>query len=168
MNKEKGTRFIKLSQVEHNLWGFTLIELLVVIAIIGFIASVGMYAINNARMRARDARRLADLKAIEKAIKIYYDDNNKYPGSGNNTTYNNPACTSSADGKMHNIIPPSYISVIPDDPLYNQDPGCYYYIRRNSGQGYILIMNPENDDLLDEDMDCPVAPLTYYCIGENW
>ena len=60
---------------------FTLIELLVVIAIIGILSSVVVASLNSARVKARDARRVADLKQIQVALELYYDANNKYPAA---------------------------------------------------------------------------------------
>ena len=51
----------------NNNKGFTLIELLVVISIIGFLATFAVYAFNVARVKARDAKRLADMTLIQKA-----------------------------------------------------------------------------------------------------
>ena len=59
--------------------GFTLIELLVVIAIIGILSSVVLASLNSARTKARDARRVADLKQIQIALELYYDANSSYP-----------------------------------------------------------------------------------------
>lgn len=58
--------------------GFTLIELLVVIAIIGILSSVVLASLNSARVKARDARRVADLKQIQVAEELFYDANGFY------------------------------------------------------------------------------------------
>ncbi|MCG2694602.1 prepilin-type N-terminal cleavage/methylation domain-containing protein [Candidatus Parcubacteria bacterium] len=63
----------------HKTKGFTLIELLVVIAIIGILSSVVLASLNTARTKARDARRLSDIKQMQLALEMYYDDNGGYP-----------------------------------------------------------------------------------------
>ncbi len=62
--------------------GFTLIELLVVIAIIGLLSSIVFASLNTARQKARDAKRLAEIKQVMLALELYYDANNgRYPSS---------------------------------------------------------------------------------------
>jgi prepilin-type N-terminal cleavage/methylation domain-containing protein len=65
--------------MKKNKQGFTLIELLVVIAIIGLLSTLSIVALNQARARSRDARRLADVKQIQTALEMYYNDLNSYP-----------------------------------------------------------------------------------------
>lgn len=59
--------------------GFTLIELLVVIAIIGLLASIVLLALNGARAKSRDAKRIADVRQIASAMELFYNDFNSYP-----------------------------------------------------------------------------------------
>ena len=64
---------------------FTLIELLVVIAIIGILATLAVVALQNSRASARDAKRLADVKQMQTALELYFNDNGSYPTSVTST-----------------------------------------------------------------------------------
>ncbi len=87
--------------------GFTLIELLVVIAIIGVLASVVLASLNSARLKSRDARRIADIKQIQLALELYYDANNQsYPVG----TYSAIVTGGSA------ALAPAYMPSVPNDP----------------------------------------------------
>lgn len=136
--------------------GFTLIELLVVIAIIGLLSSVVLASLNTARAKSRDARRLADLKEMQKALALYADDHGgKYPVNTNGagayagwvgTTpgcyafsgayapmagYVNPAGTYIADP-----ISPKYIPTLPKDPKPAGPDYCYLYMSQDNGTSF--------------------------------
>jgi len=65
--------------MKNNKKGFTLIELLVVIAIIGLLSTLAVVSLNSARGKARDARRMSDLKQISTAMELYASENEDYP-----------------------------------------------------------------------------------------
>jgi prepilin-type N-terminal cleavage/methylation domain-containing protein len=69
--------------------GFTLVELLVVIAIIGLLSTVAMVALDNARQKGRDAKRLSDMKQILTALELYREMYGVYPA---NTDENSDGC----------------------------------------------------------------------------
>ncbi len=98
--------------------GFTLIELLVVVAIIGLLSSVVLASLNSARAKARDTYRKSELKQIQNALQIYYNDHNgNYPTTGSAWYSSEPGDVASNNGG--NWIPglaPTYISVLPRDP----------------------------------------------------
>lgn len=64
---------------KQNEKGFTLIELLVVIAIIGLLSTLAVVSLNNARSKSRDARRVADVKQMQTALELYFNDVGNYP-----------------------------------------------------------------------------------------
>jgi prepilin-type N-terminal cleavage/methylation domain-containing protein len=49
----------------NNRKGFTLIEMLVVVAIVGLLSSVVVVGVGGARQKARDAKRVADVRQIQ-------------------------------------------------------------------------------------------------------
>jgi prepilin-type N-terminal cleavage/methylation domain-containing protein len=85
--------------------GFTLIELLVVIAIIGLLATLATVALNSARTKSRDARRVSDIAQIKTAIELYYSDNGGYP-----------VLAAEADISGSTTLAASYMAVVPSTP----------------------------------------------------
>ncbi len=68
---------IKKTKRSEN--GFTLLELLVVIGIIGLLASIIVVNLTGARKRARDTKRIADVRSMQTAVEEYYGKYGKYP-----------------------------------------------------------------------------------------
>jgi general secretion pathway protein G len=106
--------------------GFTLIELLVVIAIIGLLSTLAVVALNNARQKSRDAKRISDVKQIQTALELYYNDANGYPATlGTSVAYSGT----------------TYMNIVPTNPTPVD--GCtvgssYTYTQTSSGASYAL------------------------------
>lgn len=62
-----------------NSKGFTLLELLVVIAIISLLSTLAVIALGSAREKARDSKRISDLREVQSALEYYYLEHNEYP-----------------------------------------------------------------------------------------
>src|SRR3989344_3827473 len=77
--KKNWKRIEKFNHFNMAKRGFTLIELLVVISIIGLLSSATLASLNTVRARARDARRLQDIKEIEKALQLYFNEQRDFP-----------------------------------------------------------------------------------------
>jgi prepilin-type N-terminal cleavage/methylation domain-containing protein len=68
--------------MKKNKSGFTLFELLISISIIGILTALASVAYSGAQKKARDARRIEDIKSIQTAAEQYYSLNNyAYPAA---------------------------------------------------------------------------------------
>ncbi|MFA6547436.1 MAG: prepilin-type N-terminal cleavage/methylation domain-containing protein [Candidatus Magasanikbacteria bacterium] len=111
-----------------NKKGFTLIELLIVIAIIGLLSTLAVVALGSARVKARDSKRLADLKQLQTALELYYTDQNAYPaGIAISLGDTNHACLHSAGFAATGCASP-YMGQVPVDP----QAGYYTYTAATS------------------------------------
>lgn len=129
--------------------GFTLVELLVVISIIGLLATSAFIGVSYSAKRARDTRRKADLRQLQKAVELYYDENQTYPntsGSWYGTCAGSGNVVSGVTGAGGYIpgLAPTYMPILPTEPkpsvklpnipcaAITQD--CYVY--RSDGSTY--------------------------------
>lgn len=136
MNKKGLVRY------SSNETGFTLIELLVVIAIIGLLSTFAVVSLNEARLKARDARRLADVKQMITALELYYSSCYQYPttvNTGGNIAGGPPDCPGNTS---------VYLGMVPRNPLPWNDGGC-------SGNDYSYVRDNVNSYTIT------------YCIGQN-
>ncbi len=121
--------------------GFTLIELLVVLFIIGVLTALIFPNLMGARQRARDSQRKQDLVQIKNALRLYYNDNQRYP--------NSISFGSSWSG---------YMEKIPQDPLGSGHP--YRYCVSATKEGFILAASLENAgdaDIAGSQSHCPTS-----------
>jgi general secretion pathway protein G len=115
--------------------GFTLIELLVVIAIIGLLSTLAVVALTGARAKARDARRLSDVKQIQTALDLYYADQNTYP-----------ADLTPGQALKYGTAPDTvtYMALVPTNPSPTNDGDCpadteYDYTQGGGGITYHVV-----------------------------
>lgn len=134
--------------------GFTLIELLVVIAIIGILSTLAVVSLSSARSKARDAKRVSDMKQLQSAMEMVNIDNGKYTLTANTNTDPNASCNTGAavkdcnDDTLTSYINTSSLSD-PSGPTDVCSSGanaqCEYGIVSTSDDSYEICFYLEND-----------------------
>jgi|GEM_PF-1061128 len=154
------------NNIKNKPLGFTLIEMLVVIGILALISSIAMVAIDGAKVKARDARRKADIKEIQTALEMFYNAYGRYPAhkssagcfSGSDNNWASSRCSGdqwlTADPDFYKMM-----ARVPKDPLEKGSwpitTGGYMYVYRSQNtpgwngandkaQYYDLIARMEN------------------------
>ncbi len=117
--------------------GFTLIELLVVIAVIGILATIILSSLASARSRARDAKRLTDMKAIRDALVMYELDHGFIPVTSSYGEANTGGWDTSVQGGFLTfLVQNGYMSEVPVDPLNNATESALSNTIIGQGYGY--------------------------------
>lgn len=122
--------------------GFTLIELLVVIAIIALLSTLAVVALSSARAKARDAKRIADIKQVQSALELYFNDKNSYPvgdftlGSATADVLCDTDAGLQADATGCTT---TYMGQVPPNPTPNGAPYAY----SGTTSSYTIVLNLE-------------------------
>ncbi|MBI4272817.1 type II secretion system protein [Candidatus Uhrbacteria bacterium] len=98
--------------------GFTFVEILVTIAIIGVLSTVVAVSIQNARIKAYDARRITDMKAVYASLEAYDVDNHGTSLEGANAN----ECVAAGQPLFQCIKPINFSIVF--DPVAKKDTPC--------------------------------------------
>ena len=111
--------------------GFTLIELVIVVSILAILAGVMVPKLAGRSAKARDARRLADIRAITTAIQTYYADTGSFPDFQENESTG--GWDVSFDGNFINeLTNKGYLPEPAQDPI-NDEEFHYRYYRYSQG-----------------------------------
>ncbi len=125
--------------------GFTLIELLVVIAIISLLASIVLASLNSARVKARDARRITDMREIYKALQLDFDRNGYLPVTSAYGEANPGGWDYSSIGSfLPFLVSDGFFSVVPRDPINNGTGDVLY---GGNGYSYAYYCYPSENSL---------------------
>ena len=123
-----------------NQKGFTLIELMVVIAIIGLLSSIVLASLSEARSRARDSKRVSEIRSVEKALQLYALSNNgavplsaftdisQVPTVGGVIYCSNSAITTNNNNLYDTLISAKALSSKPSNDALSSKGYCYVYI----------------------------------------
>jgi type II secretory pathway pseudopilin PulG len=117
---------------------FIIIWIFIGIAIIGILSTIVMVSLNTARSKARDARRISDIRQLQLALQMYHDVRGVYPGALRDLT-----------------TPTAYIDAIPKDP---QDEADYkycapailgYHLGSAKMENYNTVLDSDADVIID-------------------
>lgn len=108
----------QIKKYKYKKW-FTLVELIIVITILAILSVIAFTSFQNYLWSAKDSKRLANIKAIEKGLELFYVKTARYPKpEGENIS------EWTIDGKVYvlrgeigqNIISQIHINTLPIDP----------------------------------------------------
>jgi type II secretion system protein G len=129
----------------ENKSGFTLVETLVVVAIIGLLAAISIPLTLNSINRAKQARTMADIRAIGSAWETRATEVKSYNAAG--ARYSLPTTTLTA-ANFTRMLAPTYMRTIPtrdgwsgtlefftDSPIGNKTQATTYAIRSRGRNG---------------------------------
>jgi len=136
-----------------NKKGFTLVELLIVIAIIGVLSTIAFVSLNRARSKARDAKRIADVRQLQSALELFYNDQTE-------PEYPMVTATRTIDST---VLSSTYVATLPTAPTPGDSSTCIsgtnndYRYTSYQDQGGLIACDAATED-------CAWYRLTF-CLG---
>ena len=153
-----------------NKKGFTLIELLVVIAIIGLLASLALVALGGAQKKARNSKRMADIRTLQSAIELCINEGGRVPtdpadwgGLADAVCAEAPA-TSPTVGQF---LASTAVPTPPQSCTAWATGDCYAYCAQPANSIYLLAARTEGSDDISGDNDTNTLYAAGECMNSN-
>lgn len=116
-----------------------LVCILIGVAFIGLLSTLATVALGSARIKARDSKRMSDLKQVQTALELYHVDQNVYPASSEAVLGTaDYACLNTKGWQPAGCFDP-YMGVIPTDPNSGE------YVYSSNGDTYEITASLEGD-----------------------
>lgn len=133
--------------------GFSLVELLVVIAIIGVLSSLIVVNLSGVRERGRDTQRKNDLRAMQTALRLYYNDYQTHPASNADGEIVPTGYPDGLEwGDPFTISGNTYMTALPADPVSSGSYEYQYWRDGTNGDRYCIwaILENASDQQIEE------------------
>lgn len=149
--------------------GFSLIELVVVMLIMTILAGVVAPRLGSYQERARDTRRMQDLKTVQSAVEQYKLDTGQFPAANTNSSFG--GWDVSHDGDFISVlVQEGYLRAPVMDPVSDGTYHFRYYVYNKGSYGcvgadsyYVLgIRNFETQSAIDEFQGA------FACTSRDW
>lgn len=119
--------------------GFTIVELLIVITVIAILAVITIVVFNGVQARAADAAVTNDFNTINKQLKIYHIDNERYPTGATSNDLKN----------VLEVIPVKLNTTAYSPTRLDGNPASnILYIDESGGQNYAVVARVTSKKLL--------------------
>ena len=132
-----------------NRKAFTPIELLFVFLVLGLLILISIIFLNSSRLKARDAKRLVDIRRIQTSLEFYNLEYDSYPITKKSIVIGKNPYNKVCDEKSGSIVSlqtqcsKEFMSLIPTDPISSKA-----YIYKADKNGFTIIFKTEGDTVL--------------------
>jgi len=106
-----------------------------VIDIIGILATVSVISLSNARAKSRDAKRVGDMKQIQTALELFFNDKGRYPNFDEWNTGSIFSTSTGATSTYMQVIP---TAPTPNDGLCTVNQNSISYVPTSDGSSYSI------------------------------
>jgi len=130
--------FKKMAKKLRNNQGFSLTEIMITISIIGSVATLAGAKMDDVLPMARDAQRKANVRQVQTALNIYYDDHGQYPIS---RSVEPTAADWQLIKKVLESSDQTYMPEVPSDPLATDQ---YVFKYWSDGQKFKITYETED------------------------
>lgn len=127
---------------------YSWLEIVIFFFIIGVFVALMAWTISYSHAKVRDAKRLSDVKQIQAALELYFNDHNQYPVSTNSITLGEgsscvsvPCLVLGDQGFSGNAQGITYMPQVPANPAPNGTP--YMYV--SDGKMYFIQFSLERE-----------------------